>query len=322
MTAPYLVTIADILYLLCSALLLLSAAVVFLRDPRSLPHRRYALTALSLLGWVATLPLYYRSLDPATVLWLGRANFAAAALAVCFGYLLVRSLADTRLSRVRTSLFGVPLPQLLSMEALLLAALSAFTPLVVEAELVAAGPDGRHITVYGPLFLLYAAHVLGYLAASALSAFQARRGESTGPARDRLTLVGAGVLTTGTVGVLADIVLPYGFKDFRFTDLGPLSTAAFLLAIGYAVLKHRLFDLRLLLRRTLVLGVLGSLALAAYGAVVVLATERFAGEGAGTLTRFSVLVIALSFDPLRRFLEERVDRLLFPPRRSSSGRRA
>lgn len=84
----------------------------------------------------------------------------------------------------------------------------------------------------------------------------------------------------------------------------------FLLSVGYAVLKHRLFDLRRLVRKTVVFGLLGSLALAVYGAVVVLATERFAGSGSASLTRFSVLVIALSFDPLRRSLETKVDKLL------------
>jgi hypothetical protein len=307
------VSASDLLYLLCSVLLLGSAVLIFLRDPRSVLHRRYALTALSLLGWVGTLDLYYRSTNPAAVLWLGRVNFAAAALAVTFGYLLVRAIADGTVRKPggHPKPPELPLPMLLTLEGLLLALLSSLTPLIDSEELVGVGPDGRHVTVYGPLFLLYALHILGYLVAAAIVAFQARRGEAKGPVRDKLTLVGAGVLATGTVGVVADIVLPYGFGDFRFTDLGPLSTALFLLAVGYAVLKHRLFDLRLLVRKTLVLGILGSLALAAYGAVVVLAADRFAGSGSGTLTRFGVLMIALSFDPLRRALEKRVDRLLF-----------
>jgi hypothetical protein len=306
----FLLTVTDLLYLLCSALLLLSAAVIFWRDPRSEPHRHYALTALSLLGWVATLPLYYHSANPNEVLWLGRVNFAAAALAVAFGYLLVRSLARRRDGNWKEE-HDASLPGSVITESVLLALLSAFTGLVDRAELMGTAQDARHVTVYGVLFPIYALHVLAYLGASTLAAFQARKDTVRGAARDRLTLVGAGVLITGIVGVVADIILPYGFSDFRFTDAGPLSTAAFLLAVGYAVLRHRLFDLRLLVRRTLVLGVLGSLALAAYGAVVVLATERFAGEGAGTFTRFGVLVIALSFDPLRRGLEKRVDRLLF-----------
>ena len=243
---------------------------------------------------------------------LGRANFACAALAVTFGYLLVRSLADedTR-KRVapskQTGTFG---STTLVTEALLLAAVSAFTGLVDRAELVHAGADGRHLTVYGSWFFLYAAHIVGYIGASAVVAFQIRKAQVRGALRDRLTLVGLGVLATGLVGVVCDILLPYGFGDFRFVDAGPLSTALFLLAVGYAVLKHRLFDLRRLVRKTVVLGLLGSLALAVYGAVVVLATERFAGSGSGTLTRFSVLIIALSFDPLRRAFEHKVDKLL------------
>ena len=298
-------------YLICSVFLLVSAVGVLIRNPGSSLHRRYALTALSLLGWVATLALYYRSHVAAVVEWLGRVKFAAAALAVFFGYLLVRSLAGVGNEEIRKARVLPVASRLLVLESLLLAALSTFTPLIDRAELVGTGVGGRHVTVYGILFPFYVLHVVGFLVASALLAFRARRGEKRGPIRDRLTLVGAGVAATGIIGVVVDIVLPYGFGEFRFTDLGPLSTTLFLLAVGYAVLKHKLFDLRLLVRKTLVLGLLGSLALAAYGAIVVLAADRFAGEGTGTLTRFGVLVIALTFDPLRRTLEKRVDKLLF-----------
>ena len=312
MPPAYLVSAADVLYLLCSLLLLGSALVVVARAPKSPLHRRYALTAVSLLGWVATLGLFYRASSPALVQALGRANFACAALAVTFGYLLVRSLADEdgRKRLARRNQGGTPVVTMLTAEAVLLAAVSAFTGLVDRAELVHSGIDGRHLTVYGPLFPVYAAHIVGYLGASALVAFHARNGEARGAMRDRLTLVGLGVLATGLVGVFSDILLPYGFGDFRFVDAGPLSTALFLLAVGYAVLKHRLFDLRRLVRKTVVLGLLGSLALGIYGAVVLLATERFAGSGSDTLTRFSVLAIALSFNPLQRALEAKVDRLL------------
>lgn len=324
MAFPLIASVGDLLYALCSLLLLGSAAVVLVRDPKSPLHQRYALTALSLLGWVATLVLYYRFHVPENVLWLGRINFASAALAVAFGYLLVQALAGNQSNgnKVRRDKALLSLSKLVVVEAVLLALLSAFTPLIDHDELVGAGTGGRHVTLYGPLFLFYALHVLGYLGASVITAFQARSGTERGPFRDRLTLVGAGVLATGIAGVVADIILPYGFGDFRFTDAGPLSTALFLLAVGYAVLKHRLFDLRLLVRRTVVLGILGTVALAAYGALVVLTTDRFAGEGAGSFTRFGVLVIVLSSDPLRRALEKRVDKLLFREEREQKRRTA
>jgi hypothetical protein len=304
----------DLLNLLFSVLLLVSAVVVFVRDIRSPLHQRYALTALSLLGWVATLPLYYRATDSTTVLWLGRFNFAAAALAVTFGYLLVCSLAkgkDRRTARFeqRSKRFSLPI-YLFVAEGAALALVSTFTPLIARDELLSIDASSRHVTVYGTLFPLYVVHIVGYLIASALVAFRARR-HASGPVRDRLTLVGAGVLATGVVGVIADIVLPYGMGDFRFTDAGPLSTALFLLAVGYAVLRHHLFDLRLFVRRTLVQGLLLLFVAAAYSAIIALVTEHLTSGSAGLLTRFGVFLIAATVEPLKRYLDKRIDRFLF-----------
>ena len=55
--------------------------------------------------------------------------------------------------------------------------------------------------------------------------------------------------------------------------------------------------------------------LSSYSAVVLLVTEHLTAGTSGALTRLGVLVIAFSFDPLHRFLEGRVDRLLFPASR-------
>ena len=47
---------------------------------------------------------------------------------------------------------------------------------------------------------------------------------------------------------------------------------------------------------------------------------QYLTDHAGKVTQFAVLLIAFSFDPLRRFLEKRVDRLLFDPERKQSAR--
>lgn len=292
------------LYACCSALLAGAALLVWLRNPGSPANRHFALASLCLLLWLATLLAFGRADDPQTALWVGRLNFAAVPPAALFGHLFVRDLAGLGRARAHAAL---------TWGTALLALLTLLTPLVDEAELVGAGPAGRHVTVFGPLFPLYLASVAGLLAAAVSLAFRSRL-SAPRPQRDQLGLVGGGILATACVALVTNALLPFAAGDFRYIDVGPLSTALFLLAVGYAVARHRLFDLRLFVRRSLVLGALLSLATAAYGAVVTLATERLAGEGAGTLTRFGVLVIALSFDPLRRTLEKRVDRLLFPTR--------
>jgi hypothetical protein len=294
------------LYGLCCLLLLGMATLVLMRRPTSALHRQFALVALALLVWVATLYFFHHTSSPSLALLLGRLNFAAVLPAVTLGYLLVRTLGQ-KASRY---------PSLLLAETLLLTLLTAFTPLIDEAERLGAGHNGRPLTVYGPLFPLYLLHLLGYLSAAVLLAFRYARSAAR-PVADQLYLVGAGILATGLIALVTNAVLPYGFGDFRYTDVGPLSTIAFLLCVGYAILKHRLFDLKLFVRRTLVWGLLLSFVLSAYSAVVVLVTDRLAGENAGTVTRFAVLMLAFSFDPLRRFLEQRIDRLLFPVRRAS-----
>lgn len=299
-------SLTELLYYLACALLSGMAVFVLVRSPQSARNRYFALTALSLLVWIATLFLFDKARDPLFVLHLGRANFAAIVFALFFGYLFVRALAIPPLS---------PLPrqryQLLLGETLLLGLLSAFTPLVDRAEIVAtAASGGAHTTVYGPLFPLYLLHVFGYLGATLLLALRGRN-EVRQPERDQLLLVGLGTLATGLISIVTNAVLPYGLGDFRYIHVGPLSSILFLMSVAYAIVRHRLFSIRLLIRKTLIYGLLLSFVLAAYSAVVVLVTDHLAGQSASALTRFSVLVIAFSFDPLRRFLEKSVDRLLF-----------
>ncbi|MES2461998.1 MAG: histidine kinase N-terminal 7TM domain-containing protein [Armatimonadota bacterium] len=300
----------DFLYGASSLLLFGSALLIWLKNPRSRLHSHFALTALSLLLWLATLFLFDRTNDPSLALWLGRLNFAAMAPAVFFAYRFVQAVTGGGNQKG-----GNPFPaQQRGWEAawvICLTAVTLLTPLVDRAEIVHGDAVLRHTTVYGPLFPLYLAHVVGFLVAAVLLAFRTRRESVPGPVRDQLLLIGIGTLATGLVSLVTNALLPYVFGDFRYTDVGPLSTLLFLLAVAYAVARHRLFDFRLFVRRTLVLGLLLSFALAAYSAFVLLATDRFTGEGSTTLTRFGVLVIAFSFDPLRRFLENRIDRLLF-----------
>lgn len=303
-----LVTTTALLYYACFGMLLGIAGFVLSRNARSWRNNCFALTALSLLVWQATQFVYERSSTDRLVLWLGRANFAAIVFTVFFAYLLVRAVAGNAVSR-RFVVVGL-------IETIILGLLSVATPLVDKAEVVhSANPNstGSHTTVFGFLAVLYFAHVLAYLAAAVLTAFRLRssRGISA-TVRDQLLLLGGGMLATGVVGLITNVVLPYGFGDFRFIDAGPISTILFLLAVAYAIIRHHLFDIRVFIRRTVVWGILLSLVMAIYGAILLLVTDHLT-EGANSgFVKFGVLIIAGSFDPLRRFLEQKVDRLLFP----------
>jgi hypothetical protein len=298
--------IAELLYALCSLTLAVSSVYLLLRDRRSPVARWFVALCLALLVWVVTLFLFSRSNDPGYILQVGRANFAAVSLAVYFGWRFVRSLAQRPSRPFETWLLWISLG---------LSAVSLLTSLVDRAELVA--PGGRHTTIYGSLFPLYVLHIVVLLVASIWTTFRSsRRLESRSDSlSDQLLLVGWGIMATGGVSLASNALLPAMLGDFRWIDVGPLSTLAFLVCVAYAVVRHQLFDIRVFVRRTLVLGIALSLVLAAYSALVLLATDAFATSESGGVTRFGVLVLAFSFDPIRRFLEKRIDRLLFPEQR-------
>jgi hypothetical protein len=86
------------------------------------------------------------------------------------------------------------------------------------------------------------------------------------------------------------------------------------IAVGFAVLKYRLYDIDLLINRTLVYGSLTAMLVAAYfGSVVLLqgALRALTGEGSQLAVVASTLAIAALFNPLRRRLQSFIDRRFY-----------
>jgi hypothetical protein len=85
-------------------------------------------------------------------------------------------------------------------------------------------------------------------------------------------------------------------------------------AIGFAVLKYRLYEIDLIINRTLVYGSLTATLVAAYfGCVVLLqgALRALTGEGSQLAVVASTLAIAALFNPLRRRIQGFIDRRFY-----------
>ena len=128
-----------------------------------------------------------------------------------------------------------------------------------------------------------------------------------------VALVGA-LTTIFTVGAAADVPL----KEVRSRMLSMLLMDAFVLllplSIGVAVLRSRLFDIDLIINRTLVYGALtATLVLTYLGSVVALQYSfRVISGGTSQLAVVaSTLVIAALFNPLRRRVQGFVDRRFY-----------
>ena len=307
------------LYLLCLAALFGSALFVYSRDPHSRLHRYYALLALALLGWVGTLFVFGSLPEGELLLAIGRVNFAAAAVVATASCLFVAELAG-HTAKYKTKYLGA-----VWLETAAMTVVSLGTPLIDRAETVLRG---QHQTAYGPLFALYIVHVVAYLLGAVVLAFRPS-GSTTDRTRRQLRLVGAGILATTAVGVIANIVLPYWFGDFRFINVGTLSTILFSGAVGYAVFAYHLFSIRIIVRATFVLAGLLALALELYSLVLSFLAHLLPlgdAQGRSFIATALVLVVnAFTQEPVRRWLERLIDRSYYrrdPGHSHSRSRRA
>jgi signal transduction histidine kinase len=103
-------------------------------------------------------------------------------------------------------------------------------------------------------------------------------------------------------------------SDFLFISFFSMLALGVPIASGIAILKYRLYDLDIVVKKTIVFGVLAVFVAAAYFAVVVgIPTVVFgAGRGDATFIPFvAAAILALAFQPVRRWASRLANRLVY-----------
>jgi hypothetical protein len=141
---------------------------------------------------------------------------------------------------------------------------------------------------------------------------------SSGAERQQLKWFAYAVLATDLVSsVLAALfaeTIPRVVSELVFFPIFIATLSGIPVAIGIAILKYRLYDIDVLINRTLVYGSLTVLLVATYfGGVVGLqyAFRALTGEGSTLAVVASTLAIAALFNPLRRRVQGFVDRRFY-----------
>jgi hypothetical protein len=133
---------------------------------------------------------------------------------------------------------------------------------------------------------------------------------STGVERQQVKWVVAGVLVWAAMFAVSEALLIAGATAFEGVPF-VLSIVLFPAVTGLAILRYRLYDIDLVIRRTLVytclIAVLGAVYL---GGIALLGSLSLSatGQSGGVAVTVTTLVVALAFQPLRRRIQRGIDR--------------
>jgi len=280
---------------------------VFSRNPRSPLHRFFAIFALSVGGWSVGSSLVNLIADETLALRVLRACYVAAAFVPTFFLHFTFVLTEQQALQRRwlgpayatSGIFAALVP----------------TELMIR-RLRVMEPYGFRITDPGvayPAFVLF--FTVGLAAGLRLIYARMRATPATaaagGDARRQLQYILAALLIAMAAG------LEYFSRVFglvRFPPIDDYILVVYFLVFAYAVVRHRLLDIHVVISRSLVYSLLIAAITAAY-LVMVLIMEKwfqgFFGYRSLVATTIVAFLIAVFFNPLRSRLQTVVDRALF-----------
>lgn len=187
----------------------------------------------------------------------------------------------------------------------------SLSPLVVERAWIVGG---THITGdLGQWYLPFWCYYLLSLVAAFIRIIAKYRASTACPARDQLRYILLGFLTFFIPLLITQFILPL-FGIFKYNNLGPLFSIPMIGIIGYAIVRHELLDIRIVIQRSVVYTMLSAIVIGLYVTGLELSayflrilTEESAIISAGITTTIGVFFLR----PLETYLRKRTDHIFF-----------
>jgi PAS domain S-box-containing protein len=280
------------------AILLAAVALwVLLARPKSAINRWFAAYTFAIAGWAVSIGCLHAGLAPEV--WSRLAFLSSSFIPACF-------LAFTT---VFPSVGPWPSRRVIRGVLLLattLAVLSVTTPLLIHDAVVTSAGFTRKS---GPLYPLFVVYFLGaWITAFVVFALKWRR--ERGQARTQLQYLGIGLFLSFVGGITTNLLLPFLMGRTGYTWLGPYFTLPLVIFVSHAVIRHRLMNARLFVRRSIVYLITVSIAGTVFASFLVGWTS-LVGERRQVIEVAVALAVALAFQPLKRWLQSQLDRYFY-----------
>ena len=288
--------------LLCAVLISLGI-IVFLHDRRAVVNKFFMLSVLTIAGWVISISMALSLNDTRQTVSLGRFAFAFAS-AIPFSLLRMFQAFPVAGLAIRKEEVIVP-----GFFSLLFVALS-FSPWVVAGSKAGAL---RPNFIYGPLHSLFGTYFLlcfGF----ALYTLGRKIRAASGIKKLQLHYLLLGCVIGGAGAITTNLLIPLVWKTSQYSVLGPYFSLALAFSSAHAIIRYRLMDIRVVIRK----GVVYSCAICASTliflglAAVVSSVTGYRYERIPLATAVALaVVVTIFFQPIKGWIQDSLNRYLF-----------
>lgn len=258
----------------------------------------FSFVSVVIAYWTITNPLMV--LTP-TLFWV-KNSYAAGVLVPPVVFIWVMMLVNRRLSVSKVALALIP--------ALILFFITYWTDGVIFSvrKAVIGGFEGK----FGPLFPVFAIYSLLMIVLIFLLLIHGFK-SSIGIQRTQLKFTAFGLIGFGICVSIVSFILPLFFNFDQFIPLDSPSSLFFIVSIGYAIFRYKLLDVRVVITRSLLYGLLVTLVALSFILVTFFSANYFGGTPVSrNIVSFIVaVVIVAGLDPLKRLLSRATDKIFF-----------
>lgn len=186
-----------------------------------------------------------------------------------------------------------------------------FSPTSLNVEDVNVSPGGANFRP-GFLYIPFIIYFIFYMGLGLYYLYKSYK-EVSGPKRTQILYVFWGALIAAGAGITTNAIIPLAGLS-RFDPLGPPLSLLFTVSVVYAILRYRLLNVRVILKKGLVYILLLTIVLIIYTVGVFFiqnAFVNFINIESRIITYLALVIIAISFEPLRRLVQKYIDRFFF-----------
>lgn len=227
---PTYITTLYIIIILCNLAL---ALLVFYKNKKSYLNIFFSLFTLNLSAWIFTIYLLYT--NNSYLLLIGRLNFVFAELIAFFIFWF------SFYFPIKIFVINPTIKYSLSLLTVLLVIVTLFTDLIDKEE-VYNNVDGL-ITVHGNYYIVFALYfVLLVIISTIIVVLKYKKMNKVHKLHIKYYIIGS--LIYIYFGIFSNIILTTFTNSSNSSKIGPIFSIVFVISTSYAILKHKLLDIK------------------------------------------------------------------------------